>query len=122
MSKQKKRLTARRKFDIYLATRGKDAPVGELLREYGLHLNDLREIERAVEEGAVEALKSRNISKKKQPVPAAQHRALVLELQRKEKALSEITVEYTLLKKKDTLGYMDPSNDFTLKEKNEKGF
>lgn len=123
MANPKKRLTARRKFEIYLATRAEDAPVGEILRKYGLHLNDLREIERTIEGSAIEALKSRNSKRKgEQPVPAEQHRAVLLELQRKEKALSEITVEYTLLKKKDSSGYPDPLSEFTSKVKREKDF
>lgn len=114
MANQKKRLTARRKFEIYLATRGEDAPVGEILRKYGLHLNDLREIEKTIEGSAIEALKTRNSKRKSaEPVSAEEHRAVVLELNRKEKALSDITVEYTLLKKKDSLGYMDPSSEST---------
>lgn len=118
MANQKKRLTARRKFEIYLATRGEDAPVGEILRKYGLHLNDLREIEKTIESSAVEALKSRNSRRKGgEPVSAEEHRAVVLELQRKEKALSEITVEYTLLKKKDAFDYRDPLSESTLKVK-----
>lgn len=53
-SKQWQRLTAERKFWIFLETRRPDAPVGEILRKYGLT---------------------------------------------KERALAELTVEYTLLKK-----------------------
>jgi hypothetical protein len=37
MADKRKRLTAKTKFDIYLKTRPKNAPVGELLRKYGLH-------------------------------------------------------------------------------------
>src|SRR3990172_5631039 len=37
-TKSTHRLTAQRKLALYLATRAPDAPVGELLREYGLHL------------------------------------------------------------------------------------
>lgn len=123
MADQKKRLTARRKFEIYLATRGEDAPVGEILRKYGLHLNDLREIERTIEGSAIEALKSRNSKRKgDQPVSAEEHRAVVLELQRKEKALSDITVEFTLLKKKDSLSYMDPLSGSTSKAKRGRDF
>lgn len=98
----RKRLTARRKFELYLETRAKDADVGEILRRYGIHLNDLRQIEAAVERAAVEALKSRrNGMSPGAVVGAAEHAELVEELTRKEKAMSELIVEYTLLKKSE---------------------
>ncbi|NIT79262.1 MAG: hypothetical protein GWN12_17115, partial [Thermoplasmata archaeon] len=56
----RRRLTARRKFQVFMDTRGKEAPVGEILRRWGLSLEDLREIERVVEEGAIGALKVRS--------------------------------------------------------------
>mgnify|MGYP006883723236 CR=1 FL=1 len=106
MADRKKRLTAQRKFQIYLETRPKDAPVGEILRKYGLHLSDLKEIEQTVEQSATEALKLRKQGAKADvTVSASEYNALLRELQLKDKALSDITVEYTLLKKKDTLDY-----------------
>ena len=53
-----KRLTAKRKLEIYLETRGKDADIGEILRKYGIHLDDLKGIEAAVEAGAMKELKN----------------------------------------------------------------
>lgn len=114
MADRKKRLTAQRKFEIYLETRAKDAPVGEILRKYGLHLSDLKEIEQTVEQSATEALKLRKQGAKADlTVSASEYNALLRELQVKEKALSDITVEYTLLKKKDTLDYTDLSSKST---------
>lgn len=52
----KKRLTAQRKLELYLETRQKDANLGEILRRYGVHLNDLRRIEAVVKRAALEAL------------------------------------------------------------------
>jgi hypothetical protein len=42
---------------LYLATRSATAPLGELLRHYGVHLDDLRAIERTVEQAALAELK-----------------------------------------------------------------
>jgi transposase-like protein len=42
MGEQRKRMTAKRKLEVYWETRQKDANVEEILRRYGLHLNDLR--------------------------------------------------------------------------------
>jgi hypothetical protein len=41
---------------MYMETRSTDAPVGEILRRYGLLLPDLREIEETVEQAAISAL------------------------------------------------------------------
>ena len=46
---KRRRLTAQRKFQVYLDTRGPDAPVGEVLRKNRLTLEDLRDIEGAGE-------------------------------------------------------------------------
>jgi len=90
----KKRMTAKRKLEVYLETRQEDANVGEILRRYGLHLNDLRRIESLVERAALNG---------------KEYAELVAELAQKEKALAELTVEYTLLKKSERLGWRGPS-------------
>lgn len=96
------RLTAKKKFEIYLETRGENAPVGEILRQHGLHLSDLRIIEEAIEFGAIESLKRRgNKAKNAEPVSAEDYNALLSQLEQKEKALADLAVEFTLLKKKD---------------------
>lgn len=101
MPNKKPRLTAKVKFDIYLQTRAKDAPVGEILRKYGLHLADLKQIEETVENGAISALKARSPKSERKEVTTEDYIALQKELERKEKALAELSVEYTILKKND---------------------
>jgi len=102
MPDKKKRLTAKTKFDIYLKTRPKDAPIGEILREYGLHLSDLKQIEEAVEAGAIAGLKTKSSSKSDlKEITPEDYKILQKELERKEKALAELTVEYLILKKND---------------------
>jgi hypothetical protein len=96
------RLTAARKFELYLATRGTAAPVGELLRQYGVHLDDLRAIEHTVEQAALTGLKGHG----HHPLPAAelspvQTQQLQHDLAEKTQALAELSVSYTLLEKKD---------------------
>jgi hypothetical protein len=96
------RLTAARKFELYLATRPANAPLGELLRQYGVHLDDLRTIERTVESAALAGLKSQGHHRSApidlSPVQAQQ---LEQELAEKTQALAELSVSYTLLEKKD---------------------
>ena len=95
------RLTAKKKFEIYLATRGENASVGEILRENGLHLSDLRLIEEAVEFGAIQSLKRRNRKIQDPDVTAEEYKALLRQLDKKEKALADLAVEFLILKKND---------------------
>ena len=102
--RKRRRLTARRKFEIYLETKKEGAKIGEILRREGIHLNDLRAIEEQAERGAIGALKmkgqGRGIRKKIDPI---EHDHLKRELQEKEKAMSGLLVEHNLLKKRDEL-------------------
>ena len=101
-SESRPRLTATRKFELYLASRAKDAPLGELLRQYGVHLDDLRAIERTVESSALAGLKTHS-GHHRQPTDLSPARVQQLEQELAEKthALAELSVSYTLLEKKD---------------------
>jgi len=101
-SKPTPRLTAQRKLELYLATRAPDAPVGETLRGYGLHLDDLREIEQTLESAALAALKVRG-RHGRQPRDVSPERMLQLEqeLSEKTRALAELSVAFTVLEKKE---------------------
>lgn len=95
------RMTAARKFELYLATRGSDAPLGEILRQYGVHLTDLRAIERTVESAALAGLKAQ-ARHGRQPTDLSPTQVQQLEqLAEKTLALAELSVSYTLLEKKD---------------------
>lgn len=96
------RLTAQRKLELYLATRAPEAPMGELLRQAGVHLDDLREIERTIESAALAALKVKG-RHGRLPTDVSPERLLQLEqeLQEKTTALAELSVAYTLLEKKE---------------------
>jgi hypothetical protein len=101
-SKSTQRLTAQRKLELYRATRAPDAPVGEILREYGLHLDDLREIEQTIESAALAALKV-NGRHGRLPSDVSPERVLQLEqeLGEKTRALAELSVAFTVLEKKE---------------------
>ena len=96
------RLTAARKLELYLATRAPDAPVGEILRQYGVHLDDLRQIERVVENSALAALKA-HARNGRPPADLSPERVEQLEheLAEKTRALAELSISFTLLEKKD---------------------
>lgn len=98
------RLTAQRKLDLYRATRAPEAPLGELLRQAGVHLDDLREIEQTIESAGLAALKVKG-RHGRLPTNVSPERVLQLEqeLQEKTTALAELSVAYTLLEKKERM-------------------
>jgi len=101
-SESRPRLTAARKLELYLATRAPEAPVGEILRHYGVHLDDLRQIERVIESSALAALKAQ-ARHGRVPTDLSPERVQQLEqeLSEKTRALAELSISFTLLEKKD---------------------
>ncbi|MDO9128887.1 MAG: hypothetical protein Q7U34_03385 [Anaerolineales bacterium] len=97
-----RRLTAARKFELYLATRSPEAPLGEILRQYGIHLDDLRRIEQTAESAALAGLKAES-RHGRQPTDLSPARVQQLENELAEKtcALAELSVAFTLLEKKE---------------------
>jgi hypothetical protein len=101
-SERRPRLTAARKFELYVTTRPADAPLGEILRQYGVHLDDLRAIEQVVESSALAGLKAQS-RHGRQPTDLSPERVQQLEQEVAEKtrALAELSVSFTLLEKKE---------------------
>ena len=100
----RRRLSAEEKWRIYQLCQQPDAKIGEILRSHGLYSSDLQKIRLAVAKGALETLRqSRPGRKKKTSVSTAEHERLQRELDEKEKALAEMTVLFTTLKKKVNL-------------------
>lgn len=97
-------MTAQRKLEVYRKTRDADAPIGEILREYGLHLDDLRQIEATVESAALAALKVHG-GHHKLPGDVTPERVAQLEqeIHEKTQALAELSVAFITLEKKDRL-------------------
>lgn len=96
------RLTAARKLELYLATRAPETPVGEILRQYGVHLDDLRQIERVIEGSALAALKAQaRHGRVPTDLSPARVQQLEQELAEKTRALAELSISFTLLEKKD---------------------
>jgi len=99
-------LTAEKKFQIFLEAQGNGKPVGEILRREGLYSSDLTRIRQQVKEGAIERLAVRP-GKCKKMVSAAEYDSLKEELEAKERALADLTVELTILRKKTNGGSWD---------------
>jgi len=101
-TERRPRLTAVRKLELYLATRSADAPLGEILRQYGVHLDDLRAIERVVESSALAGLKAQSRhGRRPTDVTPERVQQLEQELAEKTRALAELGVSFALLEKKD---------------------
>jgi hypothetical protein len=101
-SERRARLTAARKFELYLATRSPESPIGEILRQYGIHLDDLRVIEQTVESSALAGLKAQTRhGRPASDVSPERVRQLEQEVVEKTRALAELSVSFTLLEKKD---------------------
>ena len=101
---QKRRLSAEEKWQIYQECEQPGAKVGEILRKYRLYSSDLQNIRRDVSDGALERLRqSRPGRKKVTAVPREEHEQLKQDLAEKEKALVELSVLFTALKKKVNL-------------------
>lgn len=96
---KKLKLSPEKKFQIYQECSAPNAPVGEILRRYGLYPNALTQIRHQVEAGALKEL-GRNRYKKKSPVAYEQYAKLLEEKQAQESALAQLTQEYLLLKKR----------------------
>lgn len=102
--KQRRRLSAEEKWQIYRECEQPGAKVGEILRKYGLYSSDLGNIRKLVKEGSLERLRQSKPGKRKvTTVPLREYEQLESELTRKEKALTEMTVMFTALKKKVNL-------------------
>ena len=107
-SSEKKRryLSAEKKFQIYLEAQDSGKPVGELLRREGLFSTDLARIRQQVKEGALQRLSAKP-GRQQSQVSTEAYEAIKLELQNKERALADQSVELAILRKKTNGGSWD---------------
>ena len=99
--KGKKRLSAEEKFSIFIESCRADVSTAQVLRRHGLYFSDFKRIREKVERGALKELSSRaRGSNGSAEVSRADHESLKAEEERLEKALIELSIENTLLKKK----------------------
>ncbi len=94
-------IPAEKKYAILEELRQSTGNKSEILRREGLYTTDVQRYEEIAREGAIRALGlSRPGRKPSKDVSVAEHESLKKELARKEKALGELAVEFTILKKK----------------------
>jgi transposase-like protein len=101
--KKRRYLSPEKKFQIYLESQRGEKPVGEILRREGIYSTDLNRIRQKVKEGALEHLAARPGAKKK-TVSLEDYEALKHELEEKDRALADLSVELTILRKKTNGG------------------
>jgi transposase-like protein len=103
---KRRRLTAEKKFQIYLEAQTSNQPIGELLRREGLYSTDLARIRQQVREGAIQRLGVKP-GRKQEQVNTDAYEALKAELQEKERTLADLSVELAILRKKTNGGSWD---------------
>jgi hypothetical protein len=97
----RRHIPAEKKYAILEELRQSTGNKSEILRREGLYTADVQRYETIAREGAIRALGlSRPGRKRYNEVSVSEHELLKKELARKDKALSEMAVEFTILKKK----------------------
>jgi len=99
-------LTAEKKYQIFLEVQRQEKSAAEILRREGLYSTDLARIRNQVKEGALERLSARP-GRKAATVPEEQYESLKKELEEKERALAELSVELAVLREKPNGGTWD---------------
>ena len=102
-NKRRHILSPEKKFQIFLESQSGKTPVGEILRREGIYSTDLTRIRQKVREGALERLAERPGAKKK-TVSQDDYDTLKRELEEKEHALADLSVELAILRKKTNGG------------------
>ena len=96
-------LSAERKYQLFLEAEHGGQALGDLLRREGLYSSDLARIREHVKEGALERLKARPGPKPK-TVSLDEYTGLKQELEAKERAMADMSVELAILRKKTNGG------------------
>jgi transposase-like protein len=101
--KKRRHLSPEKKFQIFLETQRGESSIGEILRREGIYSTDLNRIREKVKEGALDRLADRAGAKKKM-VSQEEYDALKRELEEKERAMADLSVELVSLRKKTNGG------------------
>ena len=101
--RKRPRLSAEKKFQIFLEAQSKDTPIGEILRREGLYSTDLARIRQQVKEGALNRLKQPP-GRRKKTAFEEQYLAIKKELEEKERVLAQMSVDLMILQKKTNGG------------------
>ncbi len=95
--RKRRKLSGEKKYSILEELKRNSGCQSEILRREGLYSTDIQRYEEIAREGAIKALsQSRPGRKRKQDVPIQKHESLKRELNRREMALSELAIEFTI--------------------------
>jgi transposase-like protein len=99
--RKKRKFSAEKKYQIIEEVKSNPVKKGEILRREGLYRSDLIRFENIAREGAIKAL-SRSIAGKRKvyEISMEEYERIKIELEQKEKALADLSVEFMILKKK----------------------
>lgn len=99
--RKRRKLSGEKKYQVLEEIKRNPGKKGEILRREGLYSTDIQRYDAIVRESGIKALNLNRPGKKTiQSVPVDKFNALERELSEKEKALSELYVEFMTLKKK----------------------
>jgi len=100
--RKRRKLTAEKKYGILEEIKAFPDKKGEILRREGLYRSDLSRFEEIARNGAIKEFeRSKPGRKRNETVSSSEYEKLKRELERKEKALAELSVEFIILKKKE---------------------
>ena len=100
---KRRHLPAEKKYQVFLEAERGGQPLGEILRREGLYSSDLARIRDQVKEGALDRLRARS-GPKPPTVSLEEYSALKQELEAKERAMADMSVELAILRKKTNGG------------------
>lgn len=99
--RKRRKLSAEKKYQILEEIKANPGKVAEILRREGLYRSDITRFENTAKTGAIKALKEMAPGRKKvKEPPLEEYEILKKELEQKEKALADLSVDFMILKKK----------------------
>jgi len=96
--KTRRRLTAEKKYEIFLATLQREKDTGEILRQEGLYGSDLARYRKLIREGALEKLRTsarRGLTAEQKQIEAQQ-----AQIRQRDEVIARLSMERMTLEKK----------------------
>jgi len=100
---KRRHLSAEKKYQVFLEAQRGEQTLSEILRREGLYSADLARIREQVKEGALARLSARP-GRKAKVVSRDEYEGLKRELEEKERAIADMSVEVSILRKKTNGG------------------
>ncbi len=100
--RKRRKLSGEKKYTLIEELKFSSGNKSEILRREGLYSADIKRFEDIAKEGAIKALNDSHPGRRKKQIDISmeEHDRLKRDLERKNKALAELSVEFTILKKK----------------------